>query len=103
MLGLKQAGKEVGDISRAVNPVSVGERGEDGSNNLPRPRITPHLVLRLHIQSGGGRASVRGTGGVSSKPPQGGSEVWVSSMCEWMRQCGHIQHVLNVCISVTIA
>lgn len=72
MLELKQAGKEVSDISLAVNPVSVGERGEDGSNNLAQPRITPHLVLGLYTTVSlavGARASVRGTGGVSSKPP----------------------------------
>lgn len=43
----KRAGNQVIGISLAVNPGQLGLGGEDGSNNLPQPRITTHLVLRL--------------------------------------------------------
>lgn len=43
----KQAGNQVIGISLAVNPGQLGLGGEDGSNNLPQPRITTYLVLRL--------------------------------------------------------
>lgn len=40
----KQAGNEVADISLAVNQ-QFREGGEDGSNNLPQPHVTPPRVL----------------------------------------------------------
>lgn len=39
----KQAGNEVTDISRAVDPGQFREGGEDVSNNLPQPHITTIL------------------------------------------------------------
>lgn len=46
--------------------LAVIEGGENGSKNLPQPRVTPHLIL-VQIQSGGGCASASGTSGVRLK------------------------------------